>query len=386
MRTLIFLISLLLIGLVIIGCEKDGIISDPTPAADDPNTEEFLVKKFTRDCGHGVVKVMTRNVYVGTDFEMILGATDPNEIPFYVAQAFELLQNTNFYERAQSLAREVKWVRPHLIGLQEISTIRYQSPGDFLTGNPKEAKKVLYDYLKIYTSALKDHGLHYKVAVVGQNIDIELPMAVDFDEETGYPIAFDDVRLTDYDVILVRKDVKFTDSIAKRYDSPNPESPVNGLISIPSGYVAVTATIGDKSYRFVNTHLDAAPDEDTRMEQAIELLTDLDEETLPVILLGDFNAPATDLDATYEFIIGQGYHDAWLEKRWGDWQDGDTFGHDADLRNPAPNFYERIDFVFYRNFNPVVGPVVILGDEYFNRTVNGLWPSDHAGVATLMRN
>jgi len=382
MRTLIFLISLLVIGLVVIGCEKDSIISDPTPVADDPNTEEFLVKKFTRDCGHGVVKVMTRNVYVGTDFEKIMGATEPNEIPFYVAQAFELLQNTNFYERAQALAREVKWTRPHLIGLQEISTIRYQSPSDFFDEDPQGADEVLYDYLEIFMDALRDHNLHYQVAVVGQNIDIEFPMAV-FDDETGEFDGLDDVRLTDYDVILVRKNVRFTNPVEKRYEQ---ELPVNALISVPSGYVAITATIGNRSYRFVNTHLDAAPVEDIRMAQAIELMADLDEETLPVILLGDFNAPATDLNATYEFIINQGYHDAWLEKRWGDWQDGDTFGHDADLRNPAPNFYERIDFVFYRNFNPVVGPVIILGDEYCNKTVNGLWPSDHAGVATLMRN
>jgi hypothetical protein len=54
--------------------------------------------------------------------------------------------------------------------------------------------------------------------------------------------------------------------------------------------------------------------------------------------------------------------------------------------NPAANFYERIDFVFYRNFEPVIPVVVILGDEYFNKTENGLWPSDHAGVAALMRN
>ena len=84
--------------------------------------------------------------------------------------------------------------------------------------------------------------------------------------------------------------------------------------------------------------------------------------------------------------MSQGYKDAWLEKRWGAWQDGDTFGHDADLLNPVANFYERIDFVFYRNFEPRIPVVVILGDEQFNRTESGLWPSDHAGVAALIRN
>jgi endonuclease/exonuclease/phosphatase family metal-dependent hydrolase len=380
MRTFNFIFVALMVFVMMIGCQQEGVMSDPTPADDDPNSEAFLLKKF-KGCDREIVKVMTRNVYVGTDFDMILGAEDPNLVPFYVAQAFELLQNTNFYERADALAREVKWIRPHLIGLQEVSTIRHQSPGDAVVGNPKEAKKVLYDYLKIFISTLKAHGLHYKVAVVGTNIDIELPMVTAVDGD-GYPIAFDDVRLTDHDVILVRKDVSYTDAVAERYDQ---ELPVNELISVPSGYVAVTATIGSKSYRFVNTHLDAGPVEDIRYAQAYELLTDLGDETLPIIMLGDFNTPAPK-NSTYQFIMSQGYKDAWLEKRWGPRRHGDTFGHDADLMNPTANFDERIDFVFYRNFEPVIPVVVILGDEQFNRTENGLWPSDHAGVAALIRN
>ena len=324
MRTLNFIFIALLVFAMLIGCQQQGIMSDPTPADDDPNSEAFLLKKFS-GCDPGIVKVMTRNIYVGTDFDMILGAEDPNLIPFYVAQAFELLQNTNFYERADALAKEVKWVRPHLIGLQEVSTIRHQSPGDYLAGNPQPAEIVLYDYLEILMAAFSAHGLQYEVAVIGQNIDIELPMVTEVDPETGYPVDFDDVRLTDHDVILVRQDVAYSDAAVKRYAQ---ELPVNELISVPSGYVAVKATIGDKSYRFVNTHLDAGPVEDIRLAQAYELLTDLAGETLPIIMLGDFNTPAPE-NSTYQFIMSQGYNDAWLERRWGMWQDTQRLPSDS---------------------------------------------------------
>jgi len=380
MRLNICMYSLLLIGLLVFGCEQGEPISDATPAADDPNSEEFLLKKFRCGKDLDVVKVLTRNVYVGTDFDIIMEEQDPEMIPVLVAQVFAMLESTDFPARAVSLAREIKLIRPHLIGLQEISLIRRQSPGDFLHPDPAAqlpAEEVLYDYLDILISTLQQAGLNYEVAVVGQNIDIELPMAL-FDDG-GNLIGLDDVRLTDYDVILARADVKISHPFSKRFAAV---LPVNDLISIPSGYVAVTAKIGKQKYRFVNTHLDAAPIEYFREEQAKELLADLASETLPIIMLGDFNTPAPD-NSTYNLILDDGYSDAWLEKRWGHWQDGDTFGHDADLRNPHPEFYERIDFIFYRNFEPSVGPVIKLGDEYWNRTPEGLWPSDHAGLAAL---
>jgi hypothetical protein len=381
MRFISISICLIFVGMLAVGCENGDRISDPTTVAEDPDSEDFLLKQFNAQRDPGVVKVMTRNVYVGTDFDIVLGAEDPTLIPIYVAQIFELLQQTDFYGRALALAKEVKITKPHLIGLQEISLIRIQSPGDFLIGNPGDADQVIYDYLEIYMNALAAHDLHYQVAVVGQNIDIELPMATDFNDQ-GFPIAYDDVRLTDYDVILVRNDVQFSDPVSKRFQY---FLPVNDLISVPSGYVAVTAQIGKETYRFVNTHLDAGPVEDIRLGQAAELLTDLASECLPIIMVGDFNTPAPE-NSTYQFIVASGYHDTWLEQKPNNWQDGDTYGHDADLKNEDVDFYERIDFIFYRNYAPLVGPVVILGDEYHNRTPEGLWPSDHAGVVTKLNN
>ncbi len=106
-------------------------------------------------------------------------------------------------------------------------------------------------------------------------------------------------------------------------------------------------------------------------------------EMLPVILVGDFNAPAPG-NLTYQSIIDGGYQDACLESPAIGDRDGLTFGHDSDLLNPYANFFERIDFIFHRpdqsltNFK--TGPVVVVGDEQHNRTSSGLWPSDHGGV------
>ena len=95
MRTFNFIIVVLMLFVMVVGCQQEGVMSDPTPADDDPNSEAFLLKNFKKN-DPGVIKVLTRNVYVGTDFDMILGAENPDLVPFYVAQAFELLQSTNF--------------------------------------------------------------------------------------------------------------------------------------------------------------------------------------------------------------------------------------------------------------------------------------------------
>ena len=380
MRNYFIFIFTIFTALALVSCEKGTINSGPEPIAVSPGSEESLLKQFREQADPGVIKVMTRNVYVGTSFDQILSATDQEMIPIYVAQAFEVLVNTDFESRARALAEEVKLIKPHLIGLQEISLIRYQSQGDFLEGNPVPATDVLYDYLEIYLNALQQAGLDYDVAVTGENIDIELPMFAGFNDDGE--VILDDVRLTDYDVILARSDVKTSEAVSKRYYW---ELPANDLISIPSGYVAIKAQIGNQTYRFVNTHLDAGPVEDIRLGQAAELITDLAEETLPLILLGDFNTPAPE-NTTYQFMLNMGFNDVWLEKNQQYDCDGLTWGHDADLKNTEINFTERIDLVFYRNFDPVVGPVVILGDEYHNRTEDGLWPSDHAGIAAKLRN
>jgi Endonuclease/Exonuclease/phosphatase family len=286
---------------------------------------------------------MTRNVYVGTDVDNVLAAQSADEIPVLVAEAFQGLLATDFHERARLLAREVAWTGPHLIGLQEISTIRLQSPGDAIAGGTEPAQTVLFDYLDILLEALTARGLRYRPVAVIQNADVEVPMLTSVD-----PLSFDDVRLTDFDVILARNDVKTSDAFGMNYQArlTIPFGP--GLtIEIRRGVVGVRAKIDGQSYRFVNTHLEPAPIPDLlpiQLAQAEELLSILDAEPDPTVLVGDLNTPAPSGE-TYQLIAARGYNDVWLE-RSGPPDDGATCCHAADrasLRRQRRAARARVD-------------------------------------------
>ena len=157
---------------------------------------------------------MTRNVYVGADVDAVLAVDNPADIPLLATEIFQMLEITNFHERAFSLVKEIKWTRPHLIGLQEISTIRTQIPGDALIDPTPDAPDIAYDYLDILLQTLADCGLDYYVAGLIENTDVEVPMVVGFDD--GAPL-FGDVRLTDYDVVLARGDVSVSNVVEKEF-------------------------------------------------------------------------------------------------------------------------------------------------------------------------
>lgn len=358
-------------------------LSTETMAKERSKFEELL--KLESPTGYfSAVTVMTRNIYVGTDVDKILEAQNPNDIPALVTQAFQMLLSTNIYERAKCLAREIAITRPHLIGLQEVTTIRIQSPGDFLIGNPNMAEDVLYDFLEILIDALKSRGLNYKVAGKVQNADIELPMIANIN-----PLQFDDVRLTDFDVILARHDVRTSNVNAKNY---NVALVIDSMgITIPRGYVTVDAKIKNKTYRFANTHLEPVTIPDLlpiQLAQAQELIDMLDNETLPVILVGDFNSIAP-IGETYQLLLASGYTDIWKINLLPFNPDGFTYGHDLTLLNPTPNFHKRIDYIFIKKNSGLfdIGSVfaLIVGKNRFNRTPSGLWPSDHGGVVARMR-
>jgi len=286
-----------------------------------------------------------------------------------------------------ALAKEIYETKPHLVGLQEVSLVRIQTPGDAIYGGTVPAEDVYLDFLEIFMDALKSYGLDYRVAGIIQNADVELPMLTGQD-----PMQFSDIRLTDHDVVLARADVQVADVVTKHYAAKLVIPDVD--IEIPRGFIALTATIDGKSYRFANTHLEPAWNDDVlkiQMAQAQELLLNMMSTTLPVILAGDFNSPAPD-GATYRIVTtANKYTDTWLRNEWDDNPDGFTYGHDADLMNEEPAFWERIDYIFVKNrvpghIGPVFGPFygMVVGDELEDKTPSGLWPSDHGGVVVWM--
>ncbi len=350
----------------------------------DPHGEEQLLAEFKADEGSGVVKVMSRNVYIGTDVDLVLEAEDLEAVPLLVQIAYQMLQSTDFSSRAVALAEEISKTRPHLIGLQEMSKFYIQSPGDMADGGMTPATDLFLDFFEILMEAIeaKELDYEYEVAAVVKNANVELPMFTGVDDMGNY--TFDDIRIEDHDVILVRSDVNYSNPVAVNYDSMLVVDPSIGLV-IPRGYVAVNAQIGQTSVVFANTHLEAAYDrEDLRMAQVSQLLDAFKNELLPVIIVGDFNSQAT-TGTTYQFVISEGYNDVWIDNTLTYNANGYTFGHSSNLTNSEPLLFERIDFIFAGpQGNPVVGEGFVLGDEKRDMTTSGLWPSDHAGVVTKL--
>ncbi len=322
------------------------------------------------------IRVMTQNVYYGFDVGPLLASENPEEIPGLAAQAFQELLSTRFEERADAIADQIEREQPHLIGLQEVALIRIQSPGDAVLGGTDSAETILFDHLEILMAALAARGLDYRVAGKVENVDVELPMIVDPDT-----YAFDDVRLTDFDVVLARGDVATSNVTAANFQAKL-VVPSLGL-EVKRGYVSLDAELaGGWSCRFATTHFEDTPFPDVQLAQALELDAALSAQAKPVILVGDLNSPAP-AGETIAFLASRGYVDAWARRLGGDLGEGLTWGHASDLRNEGVQFSLRIDLILARDVHPRV-PVSfsarVWGDEPHERTAGGLWPSDHAGV------
>lgn len=319
----------------------------------------------------GEFTVMTRNIYVGTDIDILM-VTPPEEIPVVVAQLWAEIQATDFEDRAEALADEIAEHGPHLVGLQEASLYRRQSPGDYLIGNPQEAVDVVLDHVDVLLAALADRGLTYSAVAISTGMDVEVPMAVS-------PTELDDMRLTDHEVILVRSGVGWA-NVEERNFTVNVEIP---MLTILRGWVALDARIGGRTVRFLSTHLEPpelAPE--VQAAQAAEIMTELAGETLPVIVVGDLNSNADGTSTpTYADFLAAGYSDVWAEVGTGD---GLTCCHEDDLQNPTATLVKRIDYILYRGGLEAVSADVV-GADPAERTPSGLWASDHAGVVATLR-
>ena len=352
-------IVLLLFGILLSlsGCEK--ITPPMLPEVSPPDTEPLTV--------------MTYNVYVGADMLPLLGITNLLEVPGAVASLYDTVIASDFPGRAAAIASTIKAHQPHLIGLQEISLIRTQTPGDRLTGG-EPAEEIVLDFLEILMNALQAEGLNYQVAAKVENFDVEMPMSA-----TGSFTEYEDVRLTDYDVILARDDVVVSRPTQLNYTAMLSLEEL--FISVARGYVAVDAMVAGITYRVVNTHLEALEESSVmatvRVAQTEELVASLRDETLPILLLGDFNTAAPDGTA-YKILLDAGYVDLWQMDSDGT---GNTCCQAPLLQNQTSELYARIDQIFVRNLElPTSVTTRTIGDTPAERLPSGLWPSDHAGV------
>jgi len=364
---------------------------------DNDNRDFDRDRRDDRDHGRGPngaggkrdIEVATFNLYVGGQFDSVLtlDPTDPDFSSKLIAGVSAIhgqILQSNFPVRADALAQQIVRRDPDLVSLQEVSLIRRQSPGDLVIGGSVPATEVELDYLDILLAALERHGGHYAVASQVQDTDVEVPLF------TG--ASFDDVRLTDRDVILVR-----TDLPPGQLRISNPQGR-NFSVALPlpigvyalRGWCSIDVESRGRSFRVINTHLEEALTlglPNIQLAQAYELLSDPANTTLPVILSGDFNSDAYGYYSpeTYALLTGtaagQGrFSDAWkvAEPR----RLGLTWGHDPLLSDVTFPFTYRLDLILYRGRGLEASDADVIDPIIGHQAPR--WFSDHGGVAAAI--
>ena len=325
--------------------------------------------------------VMTRNMYVGTDFAEIFAAQDVPTLLAEVAEAFADVQASNVQARIEAIAHEIKTTKPDLISLQEVAL--WQT-GPFDPTRPS-ANTVAFDYLQLLLDELnKNDSLKYEPVAVLTNLVAEAPAI-------GVGGLFD-VRFTDRVVLLARTDLTSNDFevanvVAQHFSTVlSVPTPTLGMITIPRGFISADVERCGQSFRIVTAHLESfeeqlgLPFPFFRFAQATELLQVLEGTSLPVVLAGDFNADAENPnDPTYQLLLSGGLVDAWKVA----YPNLPGFTWPLFLDNPFAftSATQRLDLVLTRG-GIGVEKANLVGER--NVTPGLPMPSDHAGlVATL---
>ena len=315
------------------------------------------------------VTVMTRNLYLGANLDAIVQAKSAPEAFAAVEKGWQQVQANDFPTRARAIARELVRVKPDVVGLQELTLYRTQTPADF-TVTP--ATHVVLDYARELRRAMAARKLKYRFVAIAPWTDAELP--------SGNPPTMD-VRLTVRDGLLVRtaKNLRIVSVRKAQYMTTTPL--FGGLVVAKRGFIYTTVSLNGRRFRVATTHLESFSNT-SQVAQGQELGAFLSAGRLPTILLGDLNSRADGTGTpTHANLLALGFQDAWAQAHPND--PGLSCCHGDDLRELGGPFYSRIDYVLLRNgFRAVAAGIV--GNNQADR-VNGLWPSDHAGVWARLR-
>ena len=320
------------------------------------------------------ITVMTRNLYVGASFRILLGASTPDDIRDRVAQVYARILSSKFASRAEAIANEIAEARPDVVGLQEAILLLVKPPGEPSIANQPEPPAVAIDYLQILLDALQRRRAGYAIAAIVNNTDL-----------TESTRNGERIRLIDRDVILVRTDLppgemRVLNTQAKNFDTKATLELMGNEVTLLRSWCSVDLMVRGKLVRVVNTHLEEEFFDLVQTFQADELLAGPFRTDLPVIVLGDFNA--SDGSDTYRYFLKSGVKDTWVLAHPGD--PGFSCCQGEDLLNSTSQLKERIDFILYRGSQINVDEIKLVGSHPSDRTPSGHWPSDHAGVVAKL--
>jgi Endonuclease/Exonuclease/phosphatase family len=363
--------------------------------------------------GHQLT-VMTRNLYLGADLNPALQASG---IEGAVNAAYEIEQQvhrTKFPSvRAALLANEIKKRKPDVVGLQEAALWR-TGPYDLsaVTNGPKATQvdpqggDFLSDLLaklnkggkKGAASAKKKKApsLRYRIAVVKNEFDFELPVNKGSGGLSVCPAQCHNERLTMRDAILVKKGVKISNASSGTFNTLL-RVRVGGVLNVDvtRGWAAVDAKVNGKKVHVVDSHLEAFdsaasntgsdgktyPKGGIREAQAKQLIAPDGPTTSkhPTLLIGDFNSDSP----VHGDQVDPGDALAYRALLAGGWSERaispPPFGcciADPNLSNPSSaGVTHRVDHIMSNTKK-----LKFKKGGLTTTFANGLWSSDHFGV------
>ena len=356
------------VALLVVAC-NDAPIVQPELAA---NQDGF---------GAAPVVVMSRNLYLGADIDILL---DPSaNLPEAIQEALGQVLYTDFRARAVALAAEIHAVQPHLVGLQEVTTYAVLLPD----GTPIDYLGFPLDFLVALQAELAALGEDYVVAQRTPNVQLFFPL--------GDPTTDPYIMYADAEAILARSDVPITNAAGGQFPTQQYLMVGGVVFENKRGYAMVDATVNGIDLRFASAHLEIQRFADVQEAQASELAEILADSPVPVILVGDFNsaanhdAPAGSKTRSYHILKNAGYKDLWLREAHS--VGGLTCCQLADLSNTSSMLNQRLDIVFVRWGKAGFGGqsrMELVGEDesdIFTHPLGyTLWPSDHAGIAAWL--
>lgn len=348
------------------------------------------------------------NVYLGADLNPLFGASSLPDLISRASAIYAEVERTDFPQRAEAIAELVADDAPDVLGLNEVA-LWETAPWAFVQtpGGPLPVATGPYtptfDFEQILLDALAAEGEPYTVVATNSNFtSATIPIAIPISPTLA-------ARFTDHDLILVREDAlkHLTVSNVRSFNFSDASLfSVNLLglnVQVDRGWSTVDLTQRGRTFRFVNTHLEAFGTTPLRDEwrnlQAAELVADLETSPHPLVVVGDINARPTlcqDFRQPPQFqdqnVVAYGLlEDAGLQEVWPLVYERDpcgpaswTSGQDDSLLEPS-TLDHRIDVVFVsEEFSALQAETI--GEEPDDRTEpDGFWPSDHAGSLAKIR-
>jgi hypothetical protein len=321
--------------------------------------------------GKGDLRVMTYNVYQGTDFDEVAAARTLQEFLLAVGATITQVRATDPPSRMEAVAEQIAAAAPTLVSLQELAQ---WSSGPFdqatQTCGPVTTE---FDMRQDLTNALA--GLHAAYTLAYEAIEAQIPPT------PGLLVngQFLCVAMTNYVAVLARTDLgsEFSRSNpqsgqynAKVYFNC-PEGPFcpEGRFPSPRAWVSVDAVFHGKPFRFIGTHLES-DDANVRRAQAAELREGPANTPLPVIIAMDSNAQAAPppRDQTYTDFIMAGYSDVWSEIFPA--VPGYTCCQAQLVNNIASQLSRRIDLILTLG-NVGAQNIALFGADQASRTLAG---------------